>query len=190
MLKKIDYNEVKDSFIVTCGQTFYDKKPRVGISPMGIWLGTGRPDVIIDENDNNIAPAGVLRWEWIKRIEVSSDISKDEDRYIVIVLNDFDAVWETIPKFNRLSIKSACTLLNEDGGRVLAYPAHSAFDFDENDYISFMDVIRQHNFTELREIGSIDEHYKESTGQKIWAYVVGGAIILAIIFFFLDFLGI
>jgi|GEM_PF-6100539 len=189
MIEKIDYKEVEDSFIETYGRTNFiaKNKPRVGISPIGIWLGYAHPETIVDDSDNTIAPVGVLRWEWIKRIDVS-DISQDGYGYIVFVLHDFDAVWATIPSLNKIAINSACTMLGSEG-KVLAYPAHIAFDFNKDDYGSFIKTIQQHNFTELRIIGHIDEKYKQSKMQTIWSYVSTIIIILVSILTILSFLG-
>ena len=190
MINRIDYKEVEDSFIATYGRTNFiaKNKPRVGISPVGIWLGYAHPETIVNNRDNTIAPVGVLRWEWIKRIEIS-DISQDGYGFIIFVLHDFDAVWATIPKINKIGIKSTCTLLGNEG-KVLVYPAHIAFDFTESDYNSFYDVITQNNFAELRLIGHIDEHYKQSKGQAVWGNIVYILIILIALITILSALGI
>ena len=143
MVEKVDYKEVESSFIATFGRTnFISKnKPRVGISPIGIWLGFAHPEIIVNNRDNTIAPVGVLRWEWIKRIDIS-DISQDGYGFIVFLLHDFEAVWATIPTMNKIGIKSAVILIGDEG-KVLAYPAHIAFDFSEDDYNSFIEIIEQ-----------------------------------------------
>ena len=180
MIRKIDYSEVKDSFMATYGRTNFitANKPRIGICPIGIWLGYAHPEFIVNGKDNTISPVGVLRWEWIKRIDIS-DISKDTYGFIVFVLHDFDAVWETIPSTNKLAIKTACTRLGNEG-RVLAYPAHIAFDFNADDYSSFIEVIRQNNFAELRMIGHIDDSYKLSKGQTFWSYAFIVIMVIAL----------
>lgn len=181
MITKVDYKEVKDSFIATYGRTNFiaANKPRVGISPIGVWLGYAHPEVIIDDKDNTIFPAGVLRWEWIKRIDIS-DISRDGYGFIVFVLHDFDAVWQTIPAYHKIAIKNACTRLGNEG-RVLAYPARISFDFNESDYNSFIEIIRENNFAEIKMIGHIDDYYKLSTGQTILAYIVTILIIISFV---------
>lgn len=189
MIQKVNYDEVKDSFIATFGKTNFigKNKPRVGISPTGIWLGHAHPETIVNGQDNTIGPVGVLRWEWIKRIEIS-DMSKDRYGYLVFVLRDFEAVWQTIPTMSRLAIKSACTLTGDEG-KVLAYPAHIAFDFTGDDYNAFYGIIKENNFTEINVIGHIEESYKASTMQNAMSVVYIVLFVLIFLSILMQFLG-
>lgn len=189
-MSKINYKDVQDSFIATFGKTNFaiKNKPRVGISPRGIWLGHAHPEVIVDNKDNTIPPVGVIAWEQIKSIEIS-DISQDGYGFIVFILHNFDSVWEDIPKMSRLPIKSACVWQGEEEGSVLAYPAHVAFDFNEYDYQLFLQTIKENDFADIELIGSFEEYYKPSKLGVFSTYFYSFLIVCVAVSMILKFIG-
>ena len=87
---------------------------------------------------------------------------------------------DTIPSFNKLSIKSACTRIeNETENKVFAIPAHICYDFDGDDYNTFIEIINQNNFAELRMIGHIDESYKQTNFGKVGSFLTIAILIIS-----------